>query len=213
MDNVINHEIKDGLIFHKITDEDGKTQTVAYNAIRAGLSWPTTDNPKSYYCILGDRNTGTKYQGVMQPAKLKFLEEKEINSLFLDELFQSVTDACALFGCSTIYTDLSDDFQDNADFFHDWSFEKKLEYGHLEMAPFVNNFPLGLSIIRDWQKNGYLEIPKDSIVRSQLKPISASDLGLDLEKQSHAITGVKYCVAGFYKHRPSNLVGWTPDRR
>ena len=130
---------------------------MAYNAIRAGLNWPTVENPKSYYCILGDRHTGTKYQGVIQPAKLKFLEEKEINSLFLDELFQSITDACALFGCSTIYANLDDQFQDNADFFREWSFEKSITYGHLEEAPFASNFPLGLSIIREWQKKKYLE--------------------------------------------------------
>jgi len=211
---VTNHEMKDGLIFHEVRTEDGKTKTIAYNAIRAGLSWPTAENPKSYYCILGDQTRGTQFQGVAQPqAKLKFLEEKEINSLFLDELFQSLTDACALFGCSTIYTDLSDDFQDNADFFHEWAFKKEIQYGHLEVAAFLRNFPLGLSIIRDWQKNGYLEIPKDSIVRNQLKPITSSDLGPELERMSHAINGVRYCTASFFKYQPSSLVGWTPNRR
>ena len=205
-------EFKDGLIFHEVRTEDGKTKNIAYNAIRAGLSWPTADNPKSYYCILGDQYRGTQYQGVVQPAKLKFLEEKEIPSLFLDELFNSITDACALFGCSTIYTNLSDDFQDNADFFREWAFEKEIQHGHLEEAPFASNFPLGLSIIRDWQKNGYLEISKDSIVRSQLKPISSSDLGPGLETMSHAINGLRYCIGGFFKYRSSSLVGWTPTR-
>ena len=185
---VTKFEFKDGLVFHEVRTEDGKTKSVAWNSIRAGLSWPTAENPKSYYCILGDQTRGTQFQGVAQPpAKLKFLEEKEFNSLFLDELFQSVTDACALFGCSTIYADLSVDFQDNADFFREWAFEKEIQHGHLEEAPFSSNFPLGLSIIREWGKKKYLEIPKDSIVRAQLKPISSSDLGTELEKLSHAI--------------------------
>ena len=140
---VTKFEFKDGLIFHEVRTEDGKTKTITYNAIRAGLSWATSENPKSYYCILGDQTRGTQFQGVAQPpAKLKFLEEKEINSLFLDELFQSITDACALYGCSTIYADLSDDFQDNADFFRKWAFEKELHYGNLQEAPFSSNFLL-----------------------------------------------------------------------
>ena len=74
---VTKHEFKDGLIFHEVRDDDGKTKSIAYNAIRAGLSWPTAENPKSYYCILGDQSRGTQFQGVVQPpAKLRFLEEK-----------------------------------------------------------------------------------------------------------------------------------------
>jgi hypothetical protein len=209
--NVIKaEETEHGVIVHEI---DGKeTEKIRYSAIRAGLSWPVKGS-SGYYCILGEEYVERNLFTNEQPrGKLVFLKELKATQPFLDVFFLPLTDDSTLYLCEKVYTDLSEDHADDAKFYQDYLYEKKLTHGRLEEAPYISNFNLGVSLIRRWIDNGLLTIPKDTIVHDQLSQIAKLDLDASPETIYFAVNALRFAVGAFYKSPPSTGGIWIPDR-
>jgi len=206
---------KNGLIAHTLDMGGGKLETVRYTAVRAGLAWPSLE-ASAFYVIMGEEYVGkTKYEGQQrQRGKLKIFKEQEISSPFLDNLCLQLTDDCTLFNCKHVYTDLSHDHEADAQFFYDFVYAKKIPHIGLEEAPFVDSFALGISLIKRFMTDGFLDIPKDSIAREQLKRVTKSHIGNpESEKRFHATTALRFCVAAYHKYVPTPLGPYVPKRK
>lgn len=205
---------KNGVITHEVTGNNGKLKTFHYSAVRAGLNWPSPE-ASAFYVILAEEYVGkTKYEGQQrQRGKLKIFKEQEISSSFLDKLFSKFSDDCMLFGCKHAYTDLSDDHEADAEFFHNFIYDKKIPHISLEEAPFVDSFSLGVSLIKRFMSDGFLDIPEDSVIREQLKRLAKSDLqDPQAEKRFNAVNALRFVIGAFYKFIPT-AGGFTPNRR
>lgn len=192
---------KSGLIVHKIDVGNGKLKTFHYTSVRAGLSWSSAEAP-AFYVIIGQEYVPkTKYEGQQPPkGKLKFFKEQEISSSFLHTLFNQLTDDCTLFNCRHVYTDLGDEHEADADFFNDFIYDKKIPHISLEEAPFVDSFGLGVSLIKRFMADGFLNIPKDSQVREQLKRLARADLqDPQAARRFHAVNALRYVIGSFHK--------------
>ena len=201
--NPVKTELTDrGLTSHTIDGGDGKLKTLHYSAVRAGLTWATSETP-AFYVILGEEHVGkTKYQGERpHRGKLKFFKEQEISSLFLDKLFSKLSDDCVLFGCKHVYADLRDSHETDAEFFHSFVYDNEVGSISMQEAPFLENFALRVSLIKRFMNDGRLvDIPKNSIVREQLKRLATSDLeDAECEKRFYAVSALSFSIAAFYK--------------
>ncbi|MBN1841680.1 MAG: hypothetical protein JW883_05285 [Deltaproteobacteria bacterium] len=213
--NVIKTELtQKGIIVHKIAEGD-ELKTVHYSAVRCGLSWPSTE-ASGFYVILAEEYVDqTRFEGQKRPrGKLRFLKEREHPSVFLDKLFVNLTDDCALFHCGTVYSDLDVTREKDAEFYREWTYEKKIIHGKaLEEAPYFDNFALGLSLIRRWVSDGLLELPEDSITRKQLKNITKADVDTLPPARVHAINALRFVVAAYHKYPPGPFMPYTPTRK
>ena len=71
----------------------------------------------------------------------------------------------------------------------------------LSRAPFAQNFPFTIGMLRQWAEQGCLEIAEGSIVRDQLKRISSEDLAqAGVEHTFYAIRALDYLVASIEKN-------------
>ena len=211
--NVVEaRKTKTGIITHILDAGNSENETVRYSDVRTGLSWPTAESP-GYYCILGEEyHEDNKYEGMKSKGNLKLLSEHESPGISLDELFAKLTDDTSLLRCSRIFTDMSDEYDGYVESFREFVIGIK-HSGYLHPAPYADNFLLGVSWIQDWTKSGKLSIPEKTIVRSQLKHITKSDLADSPEVDFYAINALRYVVAAFHKMRPNPNPVWRPNRR
>jgi hypothetical protein len=211
MTDIIEAKVTNGVITHK----DTSGEIFRYTAVRCGLSWPSAE-ASGFYVVLGEEWRGpTIYEGREgEKGKLILLKEQEIESPLLNELLPRITDDCTQFACEKVYTDLSENFEGYAEFYHRYIYDKNINYGRLCDAPYSDaaNFLLGVSIIKIWLKDVLLELPPDSLTRNQLRGLSDEDLKDSPEVKFPAVNALRHSVNAFYKFRPSNLIGWTPNR-
>ena len=206
--NVVKTETtKRGVIVHEVDSGDGELKSYHYAAIRGGLSWGSGESP-AFFMILGEEFVDkTRFEGQVPPrGKLKVFTERQIPSPFLDKLFSALTDDCALFGCGYVYADLSDEHEESGKLFMEYVSEKKARYVSLEDAPFVNNFPLGVSLINRWLSEALLDLPKESLVRDQLKKLTKQDFGDSPEQRFFAVNALRFVLGSFYKCPPTSRV-------
>jgi hypothetical protein len=208
--NILKAEKNDkGVIVH----ETDKGEKIHYIAVRAGLSWPVKGAP-GYYCIIGEefkeRNKFTKEQ---PRGQLILLKEFQAHRPFLDIFFLPLTDDCVLYHCEQIYTDLSEVHEDDAMFYRDYARKKKVVMGSLVETPYLSNFNLGISIIRQWIDEGLLSIAKNTVIYDQL----AAMVSLDLDGPTDsffAANALRFVIGSYFKSPPS-LGGnaWRPKRK
>jgi hypothetical protein len=93
-----------------------------------------------------------------------------------------------------------------AEIYRNYTFKEKISIGSLSQAPYVDNFRLGLSLIKDWMKVGLLDISEKSIVYDQLKKITLADLEEMPEIKFYVINGLRFAIGAFEKYPVSHYV-------
>jgi hypothetical protein len=213
--NVVETEqTRQGVIIHKVA-RAGKLESVYYTAIRAGLSWPSPEAPGFYIILAQDHLNKTRFKDQpQQKGKLRFLKEYECPGVFLDKLCAVLTDDCTLYRCATIYADVSEEYEQNAEFFRQWAYDKHVTFGRdIEEAPYAKNFSLGISLIRHWLTEGLLEIPKGSVCHRQLKHIERSKIDNLPIETFYGIEALRHVLGSFHKYSPMPGRSFQPRRK
>ena len=212
--NVLKAEKNEkGIVIHTVIDPENGEKKLVYSAVRGGLAWPTKES-NGYFCVLGEEyNDQDKFTKEKPTSKVRFFAEREVPITFLDELFKQLTDDCRLHLADKVYTDLSEEYEDNAEFYREYCYENKIGVGQFSEAPYMKNFMFGISVIRRWLDDGRLDISPDSIAAKQLESITDIDLQGSPEIKYPAINGLRYAIAAFHKFRPSFGPPFKPKRR
>lgn len=212
MDIVVKTTKNDkGIIIHELAD--GKTKQ--YMAVRGGINWPLIHvNLPAYFCIYGE-----EYSDALRFAppenrrgRLVFLCEYEAPEIYtgLQTFFTKLTDATALYDCSTLYTvtetSHTEDYRGYAEAFQRFVSEKKAK-GHLEEAPWHERPDLGIHHIMAWNAKGRLDIPEDSLIRAQLQTLQALQVK-DVPETLSAVNALRFMVCGFEKYRSFPTGDW-----
>ena len=221
-----------GIITHTVDVGDGKLEYRRYRAISAGLAWPGAGHG-AHYLVLGEMSVNekvTRFEGVEPPrGKLVVLCERSVDSPFLIELAEHLTDDCSRFGCDGVYgeIELSEDgsFRDDrANLFRDRLQNAKCS-ASLQRAPYtagsatgpsrMEALRLALSIVELWLKEGKLELPEGSVALEQLRAITKEDLhDPEAEPRLYAARALGHVVSVFHKDNPYGLAGrFIPKRR
>jgi hypothetical protein len=156
---------------------------------------------------------GKRFEGQEKlRGKLLLLSEGRSEKPYPQDLYRLLTDGCASFLGTSVYTDLGNEHEGNAALFREWMYENSSRVT-LYDAPYRGNFAFGISIIGKWFDEGLLELPEDSLVRKQLKQLTAGDFEEgDVEVRYFAVNALRFVVAAFDKAPARDFTGWQPDR-
>jgi hypothetical protein len=171
-------------------------------SVRCGLAAPSGSNPGGYFCLVGQ----AQRRLVTGHRALILLEDFSFQTTF--QLLQTIFDRMGLYQAVEVWTDFSSSnhsFIEQIDLF--WRQERFSQEFVLRPAPYADNFIQGERIIAKWLREikGGLTLPKDSVVRAQLREIKVDDLrirGYAAEK-FWAINGLRYVLASFEAAEPA----------
>jgi hypothetical protein len=175
----------------EITSDDGQTKEEYFRGVRCGLSYPSATS-QGYFVLVGQydkRNTTGKFP-------LRLLKEGQGETP--GKLFQKLFDETGAFHCWEIFLDLSE-----KNFSYIYAFEQErganrnLQDITLELAPYFQNFPHGVSLIKEWIADEALHIPRDTIVHSQLTAITAENMQADPERTFFAVNALRLVMGAF----------------
>ncbi len=169
-------------------------ETRRYASVRAGVSFPSEEGSGAF-CIIG-QELQDKFEVFSGPLRL--LDEWEFSGFSVDQFWDRVSDSIVLHIARPVYFDIQDEA--NLLAFRDYCSRRKPNLDHQE-APFANNFFTGLATCNDWLREGRLDLPKTSMVRSQLKSITRNDLK-DTEnpgKKFALINALRHVCSGYRK--------------
>jgi hypothetical protein len=173
--------------------EDDKVEEKTCIGVRCGLSWPMALNPGGYFCL------------VAQGAKKNITGEyplmviREFKALTMTSLFEKMFDEMGVFGCFEIFVDPSPRFATYIKALDSYkSSKRELQPAEIKPAPYFESFLHGNDMIGKWIKviKG-LTIPKDFIIRSQLREIRESDLKGEPQEKFFAMNALRYVLAAF----------------
>ncbi len=175
------------------TDVEGKITKEYFRGCRVGLSWPSPDNTGGYYCILAQSDKKL----ITGQYPLKIINDHK--ALGMNLLFDKLFDDMGVYGCTEICTDMSTKYQ---------SFHQALDEYHrkkrpkqevrLRDAPYCSNFLHGVEMIKKWMREiKGLEIPRESVIHSQLREIKESDLYGNASTKFFAIDALRYVLGEF----------------
>jgi hypothetical protein len=177
---------------NKIIHEVDNGPDRVYLDIRAGLAWPYQTHP-GYWLILGQRDEQNSF------GKFPLVLLHEGRARDLGRLFESITDAAVRLMCEDVYVDMD---EENLCYRHSFS---RYRDGHnirrvfMASAPYVDNFDYGITLIREWIKEGSLKIDHGSIVGRQLGQIPESVLEESQRDEYFAIHALRFVLAAFVK--------------
>ena len=164
-----------------------------FKGVRCGLSWPNPINPGGYFCLVAQesmsRITGEYPLWVI----------REFSSPMMITLFEKMFDEMGIFGCFEIFTDLSSRFATYIHALDSYKRSKReLQPAQIKPAPYSESFLHGFDMIAKWIKviKG-LTIPKDFIIRSQLREIREADLKGEPQEKFYAMNALRYVLAAF----------------
>ena len=80
---------------------------------------------------------------------------------------------------------------------------EKRGVGRLEEAPWLDRPDLGIHHILGWKDKGLLEIPENSLIRSQLQTLQADQVKT-VPETMNAVNALRFLVCGFEKYKPVN---------
>lgn len=87
--------------------------------------------------------------------------------------------------------------------YSDYTNRKKVFSGQVEMAPFADNFLVGVSLIKDWLDAGRLLLPPETIVYKQLKQIGRTELAApDVREKYFAVNALRFTIGALEKYTP-----------
>lgn len=183
---------------------EGNVVKEYFRGCRVGLSWPSPDNTGGYYCIVaqGDK----KLIAGQIPMRMKLItgqyplkviaEEKGIGlNLLFDKLFNDM----GIYGCIEICTDMATKYETFCRALDDYHRKKRPRQElRLKEAPYCTNFLHGVELIKKWMREiKGLDIPRESVIHSQLREIKESDLYGTESRKFFAIDGLRYVLGEF----------------
>ena len=162
--------------------------------VRCGLAAPSPRNPGGYFCLVGQEQRKL----ITGQRALMMLEDFEFQTPY--QLFTTIFDRMGIFASTEIWTDFSPRFHsfiEQLDRF--WRTERGSQEIEIKPAPYAGSFIQGERIVAKWLREikGGLILPKDSIVRAELREIKAEDLKGEPENRYYAINGLRYVLASF----------------
>lgn len=177
--------------------EDEQHTRTPIRSVRCGLSAPNGYNLGGYYCLVGQeqRRLITGHHALMLLEDYAFKTGSQLLTSMFDRMgvYQSVD-------ILTSFTARS--FIEQIDYF--WRTERPTQEISIRPAPYFNDFVQGVGIISKWlreMKNPdntvALRLPKECIVREQLREIRFDDLGGKDQEKYYAINGLRYVLADF----------------
>jgi len=186
------NRFSNGLMVLEIKEGD-KVEEKTFIGVRCGLSWPTALNPGGYFCLMGQEAKS------LITGERPLLIVREFQAMTMPALFEKMFDEMGIFGCTEIFTDFSSRF---ATYIHALDSYKRakreLQEARIKPAPYAENFIHGNDMITKWIKviKG-LTIPKDFIIRSQLREIRESDLKGEPQEKFFAMNALRYVLGAF----------------
>jgi hypothetical protein len=214
MMKVIKAETQKDVVIHTLDDE---TQ-LSYTAIRGSLSWPQlSENVPAYYCIVGEEFIPRPlYEGqVRARGRLRLIAEYAASDIYLSlsGFFSRLTDDTKLLLCRDLYgvteTYQGEQYEGYVEALQKYAHENKVSLSIYE-APWAEKPDIGILHIMNWQKQGLLDIPSDSILYQQMKQLRPEDL--KRPEGLNAINAFRFVVSAFEKQKPGGLSGFVPDR-
>ena len=199
MDQVLSAERGNGKIVLYIIDQDGKKHTIAYLAIRCGLSFPVPGRSPGVAVFFAERRISFE----SNQRRIKLLAEVDRSELSMGLFFNLITDTAARLGCNAIFTDVDEENTDNLKAFHDFCYTEKASVGRLREAPYAGYFAFGISILKEWVSCGQLEIESGNMVHEELKRITHQDLAEHPEVRFPAINALRFGIGSLYKNPPT----------
>jgi hypothetical protein len=166
-----------------------------FTAIRGGLAWPTNESP-FYYSIVGQVYDDLRH---IKPAfpYFQLLVERTVEGLDLEGKFNQLLDDGNLYFCE-FYADLGTIHEDEIDSYSDFHRSHRSPYGNLTTAPYVDNFRLGVELLKGLIKSKRLDIPKETVAFEQLSRITESDLADPaIASRFYAIEALRHVMASF----------------
>lgn len=174
--------------------EGGTRISLKLADVRGGLAW-ATNKSSFYYCIVAQEWIDKRYYNA--DPNFYLLVEREIKGLDIDERFNLVVDDACLYLCD-FFADRSPIHEAELNTFYDFWSKHNYRYGNLLPAPYVDNFRLGVEIIKSWVSARRLIIPENTLILDQLSRITENDLSdPDVMKRFFAVDGLRHVVASF----------------
>lgn len=173
--------------------KDDKAEEKACIGVRCGLSWPNSKNPGGYFCLVAQEAKR------LITGEYPLLVIRESQAMTMTALFEKMFDDMGLFGCMEIFTDLSSRFGTYIHALDSYKRAKRdLQEARIKPAPYAEAFLHGNDMITKWIKviKG-LTIPKDFIIRSQLREIRESDLDGEPQEKFFAMNALRYVLGAF----------------
>lgn len=183
------------------TDTDGRIDKQFFRGARVGLTWPTPDNPGGYFCILAQRDQKlirvTPF-GKAETGQYILSMVGEFKALTISGLFDKLFDEMGIFGCRDICTDLSSKYDSFSQSLYEYHHNKRPKQEiRLRVAPKADSFFYGVEMIGRWLREiKGLDIPRESMIHSQLREIKKDDLTGESTK-FFAINALRYVLAEF----------------
>jgi len=187
---------------------DGEERWTSFETICGGLSWPFAASP-GYFCLLGqysEKNTKAK-----KPVFLLDELEADLSEDFFynlpDSLYKRLAASAGRLFCQKFYPDLWT--KDNQDFYASFEeFQRKESLAKIRLEnPPVTNWGTGLQIVRQWENDGSLSIPKDSVIGSELGKIIFPDDHVDARRPSFPAVSALCNVIGAFAKPKTQSVG------
>jgi len=174
------------------TEVDGKITKEYFRGARVGLEWPSPDNTGGYFCILAQKDMKL----ITGQYPLKVVGEHK--ALTMNELFNKLFDEMGVYGCTEICTDMS---RKHESFYQAMDEVRRKKRPKQEIrvkdAPYCSSFLHGVEMIKKWMREVKgLEVPRESVIHSQLREIREGDLG-DSSTKFFAINALRYVLGEF----------------
>lgn len=193
--------IPDKFIVHRLWDDDAKEERISCTEIRCALISPDiTINQPGYYVFLGKHS---------ENGRFVFLKEGKVEQ-DQGDLFKQVIDGARDLLCHSVYVDKT-----WVEFQTLWHTQFKYLYQGLKSigvrlmpTPCRDVLTDGISLF--YQYKSALDIPRESILRSQIKDTTSTSLA-DIS-QSYAIYCHSHLLSGFDNHKHFNPIEFRERR-
>jgi len=171
--------------------EQGKPRKIEeYWTVRSSISWPTTATP-GYYCLFGLKDEPTLTD--KKPLVLLAEGKAQLPTKFFEKIAASSRRLC----CDRLYADLDDNHKGLEDSFRKFVRQEKIEGIRLLDSSEFFDIDHGSLLIKQWQRDGALIVPKKTILRDQLASVPGDVTLSDLEKDFYAIAALIRVLISF----------------
>jgi hypothetical protein len=180
---------------------DDTMDRVHVQKVCGGLMLPTAQS-RAYFCILGqllDRNSKFKHPCILLSETEADLPE-QFYKLLCNEARKLL---CWSFFCD--YTDSNYEFRVSLS-----KYLRKRDLSRVSIKfPYIGDWVNGVLTIRQYSKDGALEIPKDSIMGRQLGQMEPDDQQESQRSRFYAVDALRCVLGGF--ERPSRSWSAPPE--
>lgn len=178
--------------------EHGQDVFRDYDDVRLSLCW----EPPFFLCV-GEESLDPYWHDQTARGVLRVLCEHGESNLSIASFLDKLTDAAALYGCSTVYGETGERFKAYVDSYWQYLDKRHLRLDLLE-APWSGDFGLLVRKTQDAINQGLLYIHRDSETSQDLQSFTMMDLENGAEK-FYRLKALGFAVGSFEKFMPRRL--------